>query len=231
MTVIALDPWALPKLYINIDRRVDRRRRMEAAVARHPTFCNLVRVPGHDGAAIEDFGRLPRGVRISDRQRRHVEQGGTGRGGMHTAGSVGLGLSYKAALDLVIACRFEHTLILEDDALLVDDFGDRLAALRLPPDFDMVFLGYSSAPRAVPLGDGLMKVHRIYGTFGMLWSLRGARKVVEELKLFDPFKYALDTRFYFDLDPAALNKYGLVDPIVLHPPQNTPDDPSDIVVR
>lgn len=221
----------MPKLYINLDRRADRRARMEASRRAHPVLANLERIPGCDGRDIEDFARLPGGVCISRRQQRHIAANGPSRGGMHTPGSVGLGISYKAALDRIIAEAWDHTLVLEDDAAFVDDFGPRLEGLPIPDGYDAICLGYTSAPRAEAIDPWYMRAHRVYGTFAIIWSLAGARKVVDELKLFDPFKYALDTRFYFGLDRDALAKYCVIDRMVRHPPQHTTDDPSDILIR
>lgn len=81
-------------------------------------------------------------------------------------------------------------LILEDDAMLVDRFSERLAKIleELPRDFHVCSLGYSRPKTAplVPFSDHLSVPTSIWYLTGYLVSLRGAQYLLQHLPVQGP---------------------------------------------
>ena len=147
-------------------------------------------------------------------------------------GGVGCAISHKKILDIIIENKYEDTLILEDDIEIVDNFDTLFENIELPNDYDMFYLGYHSAPNSQDYNKNINKCHRIYGTFGIIISLEGAKKLVNELKIFNPLNYALDTAYFYNISPSNINKYcAKFDKcLIYHMEQNAVDNPSDIIV-
>lgn len=70
-------------------------------------------------------------------------------------------------------------LIMEDDVVFCEDFGQEIRTPRkLPEDWDIIFLGISW-PEIGPEVDGFSKVISCYGTFAYIVSAKAAKRLVE----------------------------------------------------
>lgn len=193
---------------------------------------NLQRIDAYDGKLIKELTNLPFSVEISQNQKKNILNYGSVSGGMLSYGGVGCALSHRAILDIIIKNNYEDTLIFEDDIEFIPNFSELLATLKIPSDYDLFYLGYSSAYSTTPFDENINKCHRVYGTYGIIISLKGAQKLVNELKLFNPLKYALDTAYYFNIDQCKINKYCLMKEkrLLYQTCQNSKTNPSDIIV-
>ena len=80
--------------------------------------------------------------------------------------------------------------VLEDDAVLVDRFAERLASLldELPRDFHMCSLGYSK-PKAAPIAEYSSQLgipSCLWYLTGYVLSLEGARHLIKSLPVTGP---------------------------------------------
>mmetsp|Transcript_2543 Transcript_2543/g.6354 ORF Transcript_2543/g.6354 Transcript_2543/m.6354 type:complete len:221 (+) Transcript_2543:995-1657(+) len=98
--------------------------------------------------------------------------------------------------------------ILEDDAVLVDRFAERLASLleELPRDFHMCSLGYSR-PRAAPMAEYSAQLgipSCLWYLTGYVLSLEGARHLIKSLPVTGPVDSWIGLKMCGNWD----NKFG-----------------------
>jgi len=217
------------KYYINLGKRKDRMIEMENYKKKIPILFDLQRVGAVDGHSIKDLEQLPYGVTLTSPQKINIKNKGSCIGGMLTHGGLGCALSHRSILEIIIRKKHEHTMVFEDDILFTTAFMEKIEKIELPDDYDVFYLGYHSAPNSVKYNEHLNKCHRIYGTFAMIISLQGAKKIVNELKLFSPLSYTIDTALYFKIPKEIINKYCVKNrkEFIIH---NYPDEknPSNI---
>ena len=221
----------MPKFYINLERRSDRNSYMINNKNTFSYLSNLQRINAYDGMAITNFDNLPNNVTVTNNQKINIINKSSVSGGMLSYGGLGCAISHKKILDLIIENNYEDTLILEDDIVIVDNFDTLFSLIEIPSDYDMFFIGYHSAPNSQNYNSKINKCHRIYGLFGVIISLQCAKKLVNDIKVFNPLTYALDTAYYY-VSPSEMNKYCLkLDKrLIHHMKQNTEENPSDIIV-
>ena len=221
----------IPKFYINLERRSDRNKYMMEYKNTFSYLSNLQRINACDGMSIKNIDDLPNNVTVAGNQKINIINKSSVNGGMLSYGGLGCAISHKKILDLIIENSYEDTLILEDDIEIVDNFDTLFSVIEIPSDYDMFFIGYHSAPNSQNYNSKINKCHRIYGTFGVIISLQGAKKLVNEIKVFNPLRYALDTAYYHNLPPSKINKYCLKPDkrLIHHMKQNTEENPSDII--
>ena len=84
-----------------------------------------------------------------------------------------------------------------------------------PEDYDIIYLGYHTSHNHENYNNVLNRCDRIYGTFAMLISYKGAQKLVNEMKIFKPLKWALDTAYFYQLKKQII-KYSFKTKLVKH---------------
>ena len=227
-----IDFKLMPKFYINLERRSDRNKYMIKYKNTFSYLSNLQRINACDGMSIKNIDDLPNNVTVANNQKINIINKLSVSGGMLSYGGLGCAISHKKILDLIIENNYEDTLILEDDIEIVDNFDTLFSLIEIPSDYDMFFIGYHSAPNSQNYNSKINKCHRIYGLFGLIISLQGAKKLVNEIKVFNPLRYALDTAYYHNLPSLKMNKYCLKSDkrLIHHMKQNTEENPSDIII-
>jgi len=185
-------------LYINLDRREDRKEKLLKLLGAVPWLRRKLRrlaaVDGRDfdSAAIQGLEGEPLPLLVSGAAAAvdvpTVDLRGGGFSCHLSRGAIGCALSHRQAWEKLLELRsngIEWALVLEDDIVaLAPDFETRLADLlsKLPSDFDVCYVGYHGA---TPDGDPLRILRcggppgpEVHGTFGYLVSTAGAQKLL-----------------------------------------------------
>ena len=154
----------VPIYIINLERRPDRLRQCLAQFS--PNQVRVVRAV--DGYDIETEKPSPM-----------------------TLGEIGCFLSHQKAVELIATHTAPYGIVLEDDAV-IEHSPDRLSRIlaSLPTDTDVVALGCNSLPpsKMHPVIGELYALHEydLYGTHALLYTKRGAAKVLEAMKAAGP---------------------------------------------
>jgi glycosyl transferase, family 25 len=197
-------------LVINLDRAAERRE----AIA---TRLNQLGVPF-------EFFRATDGRNLNEAERRNVDDARRRRYSRFplTGNEIACGLSHVRAMQQMLDKNLPVAAILEDDAVLTDEFGDVLKALETGGDFDFVFLQTPTKrgrKRAfVPLQKitgqnalGRVKYMNMRAT-GYVVSRKGAEKFLVQAQ---PFVHAIDMAMHRYWEN-GLDIYGLQNPVVGH---------------
>jgi len=139
---------------------------------------------------------------------RREEEGGDG--GLKESGQKiwadadpgGCAMSHKVIWE-VAAGRKELALVLEDDAVILPSFRDRIPLIvaELPETWDILYLGSGQYEIETAISPHLARPSRIFGLFGYVINWRGAERL---LKRVFPLRYQIDTelwRNFSTLDP------------------------------
>jgi len=107
-------------------------------------------------------------------------------------GTLGCFLAHVAAWERFRASVFDHGLFVEDDVKVAIDLPPSVAALDLPPDYDLCFAGYGMEPRRPPLPTGFLHQASVAaalaaktrswnapGAYGYFLSRRGAAALLD----------------------------------------------------
>ncbi|RUO98258.1 glycosyltransferase family 25 protein [Hyphomicrobium sp.] len=188
--------FSTPTFYINLDRDVSRRTRLEEELA---SVClHAERISAVDGCAVPDWLESFYDHRMS-------------------AGETGCSASHLVIYRMIVERGLPYALILEDDARLEPDCLRAIqAALKMVPrDWDIIRLIETSSralQRLVDLGQGksLVRYLRIpRSTTGLVVSQSGARKLLTPRLIKEPID--VEIRWPWQLD---LNVYGIDPPPV-----------------
>ncbi len=135
-----LFPW---KVCINLDRRADRWRRMQARFQRHE-IRGVRRFSALDGAKL----RPPPQWRFS-------------------AGAYGCLLSHVQVVREARARGMSRVFVFEDDVIFPEDFQARfnLCITQLPADWDMVFFGVLHLEDPIGVADNVVRIRKAYSTY------------------------------------------------------------------
>jgi glycosyl transferase family 25 len=139
--------WFDHVYYINLAKRTDRRQKMEDQL--HKWHLHATRIEAVDGATIK--WSIANGVSNK----------------YWNNGALGLCLSFNKVLDDAIANGYNKILILEDDAILTDNFVSVLnvAWKALPNEWRMLYLGANHAGN-IPTQDISSSLYRLISSFG-----------------------------------------------------------------
>ena len=138
-----LDDFFSHQVCINLDKRADRWRQMQAKFAEHD-LKRVIRFPAVDGRelAIPTFWD-------------------------DYPGAYGCLRSHLAAVEQARAAAWPSILIFEDDAVLAPEFNARFAAYsnQLPGDWDMVFFGAIHQEPPQRISENVMRVTHSLSTY------------------------------------------------------------------
>lgn len=168
-------------LYINLARRTDRKQNIIDQLKKEELSYKSSRVDAVDGNTL-DIMNVPSYL-ITDKGKSDAIYGNAVYVPL-TKGAVGCALSHLKAFGVIINNKLDYALILEDDAVLSDDFAKKLDILikNLPDDdggFDVLFLGYHpSSELGYKVNEFLAKPVKLYGLFGYVVSFKGAKKLI-----------------------------------------------------
>jgi glycosyl transferase family 25 len=131
------------KICINLDRRPDRWRRMQAEFARHG-IDDVRRFPAVDGTTVV----LPA----------HWD---------HTAGAYGCLLSHVNVIEEARALNAESVLIFEDDTIFDPEFTSKFASFiaEVPSNWDMLYFGALHKDEPVRLSEHVYRITKANSTY------------------------------------------------------------------
>ena len=138
-----LDDFFSHQVCINLDKRADRWRQMQAKFAEHD-LKRVVRFPAADGSGMAIPGSWD-----------------------DFPGAYGCLRSHLAVVEQARAEAWPSVLIFEDDAVLAPEFNARFAAFsdQLPDDWDMVFFGAIHQEPPQQVSDNVMRVTHSLSTY------------------------------------------------------------------
>ena len=130
-------------VYINLDRRPDRRQRLQAELTHHG-FKRIERFPAIDGNAIEKPLHWT-----------------------HTAGAYGCLLSHVQVVREARDSGAASVLIFEDDAVLDPEFDDKFAHFikEVPGDWDMLYFGALHKDEPIKISAHVARITKANSTF------------------------------------------------------------------
>ena len=165
--------------YINLDRRPDRKEHVEKSLEYLDLLNITTRIDAVDGNKIipdEISKKLITQEGLSDAYDKEGELYAP-----LTIGGIGCALSHRNTYKKIIFNNIQKCLILEDDAKLNADFLKILEEVEqnIPTDFDMLFLGYHVAYIEENVNNYCFIPDRVYGLFGYIVSLEGAKKLLD----------------------------------------------------
>jgi len=136
-------------------------------------------------------------------------------------GIKGCALSHKTIWESMIENKYEHLLILEDDAILNSNMDVELQLLwaNVPNDFDILYLGSTfycgdtsiynkivssfGGHKLENVSDGILKTQGCGGLYGYIVSLKGAKELVK-----DPIPFHVDDFIGDQIKEKHLNSYA-----------------------
>lgn len=182
-------------IYINLDKRDDRRRHMESLLKEHNLNQKAMRLSGVDGRKL-NINKISSDLVTNSGKYDAVH--GTKVYVPLTMGGIGCALSHRKAYEMIINNKMDRALILEDDVYFDKKFGEKLKTLmgNLPTtDFDILFIGYHSAKNVVRVKNNNYFVipQKVYGLFGYIVTQRGAQKLMNVF----PITWQIDTEISF----------------------------------
>jgi GR25 family glycosyltransferase involved in LPS biosynthesis len=139
-----------------------------------------------------------------------------------TDGQKGCAISHKTLWNDMIENRYESILILEDDAILADDFDTKLknAWYQVPSDYDLVFLGCRvfcntedllpvtitkvTGSEPVLIDEKVQEVKGMMGTHGYILRANVA-KIFKDIKI----NWHIDNQLSNQIVPYNLNVYSI----------------------
>jgi hypothetical protein len=130
-------------LYINLDRRPDRKEHIDNQLKLINWTGNTERISGIDGRIlnIDNIKHL-----ISNRaslEAKNTEKINFAPGSYMTKGAVGCALSHREAWLSIMNGNDDKVLVLEDDVYFDDKFNERLSEyLQNIPEYDLLYIGY-----------------------------------------------------------------------------------------
>jgi glycosyl transferase family 25 len=161
-------------LYINLERRPDRKEYMENQLKKIKWTGEVERINAVDGRtlnldSVSDLLSIRASLEANDNTPREFAPGS-----VMTKGAVGCALSHREAYLNVHNGKHNKVLILEDDAYFDNDFLKKFNDI-LPkiPDYDLLYLGHHDARESIEYNDILMKPsYLVFGLFGYVVDKR-----------------------------------------------------------
>lgn len=168
-------------LYINLDRRNDRKEHMEKELKKINYNGSVERIPAVDGRKLVkddlnnllDDNAINQFMDTSDRQ--------FAPGSYMSKGAAGCALSHRKCWENILYGNHEIVLILEDDIRFDDAFNEKLKdILTKVPDYDILYIGFHEARESTQHNDILKKPGQVvFGLYGYIVNKRIAQKLLD----------------------------------------------------
>jgi GR25 family glycosyltransferase involved in LPS biosynthesis len=169
--------------YINLDRRPDRNDHIIKTLKYLDLFDMSYKIEAIDGTILKPeqiSNKLITQEGIFDAYESNIVDYKT-----LTPGGIGCALSHRKTYQYIIHNKINKCLILEDDCKINVDINKILDQIenKIPNNFDMLFLGYHVAYINKDIDDYYFIPDKVYGLFGYIVSLKGAKKLLEMFPL------------------------------------------------
>jgi GR25 family glycosyltransferase involved in LPS biosynthesis len=164
-------------LYINLDRRPDRKENVESQLKDIRYKGPVERISAIDAKKL-DFNIIPKtfitpdGIKTATSKETPVYT-------YLTKGGIGCAFSHKRVFEQILYGQDEYVLILEDDIWFDKQFSEKLTkALEKIPDYDILWLGYHTKSNVRSLDDFDVP-DKLYGLFGYIINKKAASKLLD----------------------------------------------------
>jgi len=197
-------------LYINLDRREDRKQHTLEQLNKINWQGKVERISAVDGRSL-DLNSVK--SLLSDRS--YNEANDTTKrnfapGSYMTRGAIGCALSHRTCYEKIRDGNDQYVLIIEDDDLFDDDFNNKLNKVMNDlinlPEYDILYLGYHESKNPEKITELISSPKGIvFGTYAMIIN---KRCIPTLMKLF-PLQGQIDSqlsRFYSELTVYTLDK-------------------------
>jgi GR25 family glycosyltransferase involved in LPS biosynthesis len=194
-------------LYINLDRRPDRKEHIEKELKKINWSGKIERISAVDGRKLVqddlinllDNSAIEQFMDTTDRQ--------FAPGSYMSKGAAGCALSHRKCWENILYGNDERVLILEDDIRFDENFNEKLKEhLSKVPDYDILYIGFHEARGSNQHSDILKKPGEVvFGLFGYIVNKRIAKKL---LNMF-PIQGQIDSeiaKIYNDIKVYHLNE-------------------------
>lgn len=165
----------IDKIYcINLDRDIERWRVVKPRIIDNG-FPSVIRWSATDGKLL-NINELPISIRakfeLTETRHSHESLG--------SLGAIGCYLSYVSILRDMIKYNYQRIITFEDDIYFIDDFNLKFtqAIDNLPEDVDVLIFGYYVIKEGVEYSSYYQLNGRFWGTFGIMFTQQGARKIL-----------------------------------------------------
>jgi GR25 family glycosyltransferase involved in LPS biosynthesis len=166
-------------LYINLDRRNDRKEYMENEFKKINNI-NIERISAVDGRKLlkNDLTNLLNEDAINQFMDTNDRQ--FAPGSYMSKGAAGCALSHRKCWENILHGNDEKVLILEDDIYFDKDFNKKLNTyLEKVPDYDILYIGFHEARGSTKYNEILQKPGEVvFGLFGYIVNKRIAQKLL-----------------------------------------------------
>tara|TARA_Y100000389_G_C17415214_1_gene493279 strand:+ start:800 stop:1486 length:687 start_codon:yes stop_codon:yes gene_type:complete len=198
----------VPNIYIiNLDRRADRLTNITKQLKQLKLL--FIRYSAFDGNNLTEGDK---NYYISESGKKES------RAGLKlTNGAIGLGITLYKLCSSCIEDK-DEIIILEDDAVLEDDFINKFIDMKKQLkdiDYDMVYLGHHTIDKK-KLEKKTKNIYKIdgqiNGTFGLLIKPSACKKIIEEVF---PLNWQIDTAIYMNKN---IQKYVVEPPLITSEP-------------
>jgi GR25 family glycosyltransferase involved in LPS biosynthesis len=181
-------------LYINLDRRPERRIHIEKELSRAGIEDeNKERIRAVDGRTLDLNCPRIRSL-FSVQVLKEAEEEGVPfiPGSRMTRGGLGCALSHHKAYLHILSSSFSSrnnnndcgVLVLEDDVYLADHFIEKAEALiaTAPMDYDVLYLGYHESWASTPVSKTWIRpTEQVFGTFALWIRLHSVERILQSL--------------------------------------------------
>ena len=168
-------------LYINLDRRNDRKEHIEKELNKINWTGSVERISAVDGRKLDksnlnkllDNNAINQFMDTSDRQ--------FAPGSYMSKGAAGCALSHRKCWETIYNGNDERVLILEDDIRFDDNFNEKLKIyLEKVPDYDILYIGFHETWESIQYNEILQTPGRVvFGLFGYIVNKRIAKKLLD----------------------------------------------------
>jgi GR25 family glycosyltransferase involved in LPS biosynthesis len=194
-------------LYINLDRRNDRKEYMEKELKKINWSGSVERISAVDGKTLLrddlynllDENAISEFMDTSDRQ--------FDPGSYMSKGAAGCALSHRKCWENILKGDDEKVLILEDDIQFDEKFNEKLKNyIPKIPDYDILYIGFHEARESTQYNDILKKPgYVVFGLFGYIVNKRISKKLLDMF----PIRGQIDSeinKIYNDINVYHINE-------------------------
>jgi GR25 family glycosyltransferase involved in LPS biosynthesis len=168
-------------LYINLDRRNDRKEHMENQFKKINWNGSIERISAVDGKKLLkndltnllDENAINQFMDTTDRQ--------FAPGSYMSKGAAGCALSHRKCWENILNGNDNKVLILEDDIRFDENFNEKLKNIILTiPDYDILYIGFHEARGSTQYNDTLKNPgYVVFGLFGYIVNKRIAQQLLD----------------------------------------------------
>jgi GR25 family glycosyltransferase involved in LPS biosynthesis len=168
-------------LYINLDRRNDRKEHIETQLKKINWNGKVERVSAFDGRKLSDKDLINLLDKEAINEFIDTNDRTFAPGSYMSKGAAGCALSHRKCWENILYNDDKKVLILEDDIFFDDNFNDKLKDYLLQvPDYDLLYIGFHEARGSQQYNNILKKPENVvFGLFGYIIDKKIAKTLLD----------------------------------------------------